>query len=166
MSYVAPIMPANSPFSPAQQTWLNGLLAGLLGPDQAMPMPADAANTMPALQALQNAAPAQPEDFPWHDPALPLDERMRLAEGRPLERRMMAAMGQLDCGQCGYLCQTYAEAIARGEENGLTRCVPGGKETARALKELMASPPAALAAAPAPRKIDASAAPPAPGPAL
>src|SRR5438132_1104948 len=71
MSYVAPIVPANSPFSPAQQAWLNGLLAGLLGPDQAMPI-ADAADAMSALPALQNAAPA-PEDFPWHDPALPLD---------------------------------------------------------------------------------------------
>jgi sulfite reductase (NADPH) flavoprotein alpha-component len=165
MSYVAPIVPANSPFSPAQQAWLNGLLAGLLGPDQAMPI-ADAADAMSALPALQNAAPAQPEDFPWHDPALPLDERMRLAEGRPFERRMMAAMGQLDCGQCGYLCQTYAEAIARGEEKSFGRCVPGGKETARMLKELMASPPAAIAAAPTPAKIDASAAPLAPGPAL
>ena len=50
----------------------------------------------------------------------------------------MAAMGQLDCGQCGYLCQSYAEALARGEEAQLTRCVPGGKATSRALKELLA----------------------------
>ena len=26
----------------------------------------------------------------------------------------MAAMAQLDCGACGYLCKTYSEAIARG----------------------------------------------------
>ena len=32
----------------------------------------------------------------------------------------MAAMAQLDCGACGYLCQTYAEAIADGEEKDLT----------------------------------------------
>jgi sulfite reductase (NADPH) flavoprotein alpha-component len=74
---------------------------------------------------------------------------MKLADGRPLERQMMAAMGQLDCGQCGYLCQTYAEAIARGEEKSLNRCVPGGKETARMLKELIAAPPAPAVAAPA-----------------
>jgi DNA-binding NarL/FixJ family response regulator len=31
---------------------------------------------------------------------------------------MMAAMAQLDCGACGYLCKTYGEAIAEGKENG------------------------------------------------
>src|SRR6266516_3157396 len=74
---------------------------------------------------------------------------------------MMAAMGQLDCGQCGYLCQSYAEAIARGEENGLTRCVPGGKETARMLKELIAAPSAGVAATSAanPPNIEAASAP-------
>ena len=35
MSYIAPIVPDNSPFSPEQRVWLNGLLAGLLGPDAA-----------------------------------------------------------------------------------------------------------------------------------
>ena len=39
---------------------------------------------------------------------LPLGERMKLAEGRPLPRRMMAAMAQQDCGQCGYNCEDYA----------------------------------------------------------
>jgi sulfite reductase (NADPH) flavoprotein alpha-component len=60
-------------------------------------------------------------------------------------------MGQLDCGQCGYLCKTYAEAIASGAEQDLGRCVPGGKPTARMLKVLIAEapPPAAPAAAPA-----------------
>jgi len=50
-------------------------------------------------------------------------------------------MGQLECGQCGYLCQTYAEAIAAARRKSFGRCVPGGKETARMLKELMASRP-------------------------
>ncbi len=63
---------------------------------------------------------------------------MQLAEGRPYELRLMAAMGQMDCGQCGYLCKSYAEVIARGEEEDLTLCVPGGKATARKLKELVA----------------------------
>src|SRR5438270_27861 len=35
MSYLAPIVPDNSPFSPAQRAWLNGLLAGLLGSSRA-----------------------------------------------------------------------------------------------------------------------------------
>jgi sulfite reductase (NADPH) flavoprotein alpha-component len=166
MSYIAPIVPDNSPFSPAQRAWLNGLLAALMGTDAATIATAGIEEIL-ASQALPvpQAAPAAPEEFPWHDPALPIDERMKLADGRPLERRMMAAMGQLDCGQCGYLCQTYAEAIARGEEKSLTRCVPGGKETARMLKEIVAAPPAAAAAAASPPTIEA-AAPLAPGPPL
>ena len=73
---------------------------------------------------------------PWHDQTLPIAERMKLAEGSPLRRRMMAAMAQQDCGQCGYLCDTYAEAIASGAEKRLNLCAPGGKETARMLKKL------------------------------
>jgi sulfite reductase (NADPH) flavoprotein alpha-component len=154
MTYIAPMIPANAPFSPAQQAWLNGLLAGLLGPDGAgAPDPSAIAAALDlAAPAVSAPAPSEPEDFPWHEPSLTIDERMNLAAGRPLERRMMAAMAQLDCGQCGYLCQTYSEAIARGEEKSLSRCVPGGKETSRMLKELMASPQsgasAVVAAAP------------------
>ena len=43
----------------------------------------------------------------------------------------MAATAQLDCGQCGYLCQSYAEALAEGRETSTSLCVPGGKPTAR-----------------------------------
>src|SRR5262249_58526604 len=49
---------------------------------------------------------------------------------------LMAARGQLDCGQCGYECRTYAAAIADGAETDLGKCVPGGRETAKKLKEL------------------------------
>jgi sulfite reductase (NADPH) flavoprotein alpha-component len=54
----------------------------------------------------------------------------------------MAAMAQLDCGSCGYLCQTYAEAIAAGADKDISKCSPGGKETKNKLKELLASKPA------------------------
>jgi sulfite reductase (NADPH) flavoprotein alpha-component len=54
----------------------------------------------------------------------------------------MAAMAQLDCGACGYVCQTYAEAIAGGEDADLTKCAPGGRETSKKLKELLAMVPA------------------------
>jgi sulfite reductase (NADPH) flavoprotein alpha-component len=50
---------------------------------------------------------------------------------------MMAAMAQLDCGACGYVCQTYSEAIVSGEEKNLTLCTPGGKDTATKLRELI-----------------------------
>jgi len=77
------------------------------------------------------------ETFPWHDAALPISERLELAKDKPIERQMMAAMAQLDCGACGYVCRTYSEAIARGEDKNLTLCTPGGKETASKLKELI-----------------------------
>ena len=67
---------------------------------------------------------------------MPIAERMKLAEGRPLRRRMMAAMAQQDCGQCGYNCNDYSDAIAGKTEARLNLCVPGGKETARMLKAL------------------------------
>jgi len=130
-----PFIPDNAPFTPVQRAWLNGFFAGLFSGDAA-------ASPVPAVE--------EEEDFPWHDPAMTLAERQALAEGRPLPRRMMAAMAQLDCGQCGFQCQSYAEAIASGAETALTRCVPGGKETARALKALLAEAPKV---APAPKVV-------------
>jgi sulfite reductase (NADPH) flavoprotein alpha-component len=132
-----PVIPDNAPFSPAQRAWLNGFLAGLYGGAGSAGM---SATPPPA---------AEPEDFPWHDPAMELDERMSLADGRPLQQRMMAAMGQLDCGQCGYLCQSYAEALSEGREASPSLCVPGAKPTARLLKQLLAETGIAPAAAPA-----------------
>jgi sulfite reductase (NADPH) flavoprotein alpha-component len=123
-------LPENAPFTEAQRAWLNGFVAGLLGAERVVAGGAGA----PAAAAV---APAE-EDFPWHDPTLALDDRMKLAEGRPIERRMMAAMGQLDCGQCGYQCKSYAEAIATGVEGDLGKCVPGGRATGKKLKELAA----------------------------
>ena len=79
---------------------------------------------------------------------------MKLAEGRPLRRRFMAAMAQQDCGQCGYDCHNYSEAIATKSEARLNLCVPGGKETARMLKSLyeeIDKAPAAPSSAPAAR---------------
>jgi sulfite reductase (NADPH) flavoprotein alpha-component len=132
-----PLIPENAPFPPEQRAWLNGFLAGLYG---------GASATTP--MALAEAEPE--EDFPWHDPAMELDERLQLAAGKPLKRRLMAAMAQLDCGQCGYLCQTYAEALAEGRETTTTLCVPGAKPTARTVKQMLAEAPAPVAmAAPA-----------------
>ena len=69
---------------------------------------------------------------------MPLPDRMKLADGKPLPRRMMAAMAQQDCSQCGYNCKDYAEALFAKKELRLNLCVPGGKETARMLKTLYA----------------------------
>ncbi len=84
---------------------------------------------------------------------------MKLAEGRPLRRRMMAAMAQQDCGQCGYNCHDYSEAIASKAEARLNLCVPGGKETARMLKSLYEELDRAPAAAPGPAAAPAAATP-------
>ena len=147
-----PVIPESAPFSPAQRSWLNGFFAGLLsGTALSVGEPGAAPG-----------APESEEDFPWHDPALSLEERMGLAEGRPGARRLMAAMGQLDCGQCSYLCKTYAEAIFSGAEKDLARCVPGGKATAKALKVLVAQTPGIgeAAATPAPARASIAAARP------
>ena len=135
MSTLPPTLPENAPFSRAQRAWLNGYLAGLLSLET--PQRTDASGSV-EVQVNDVAAATDDDDFPWHDPGIELDDRMELAEGRALNRRMMAAMGQLDCGQCGYDCQTYAEAIASGAEAKLNRCQPGGKATQRMLKKLLA----------------------------
>ena len=135
------IIPDSAPFSLEQRAWLNGFLAGWLGLDKAAASaPADAL-TAPAKPA---AIQAEPE--PWHDPTLAIDERLKLAEGKPLPSRLMAAMAQLDCGACGYVCRTYSEAIAGGAEARLSLCSPGGAETSKALKRLVKEKaPAAVA---------------------
>jgi sulfite reductase (NADPH) flavoprotein alpha-component len=92
---------------------------------------------------------------------MPITDRMQLADKRPLRRRMMAAMGQQDCGQCGYNCEDYANAIFLKNEERLNLCVPGGKDTTRMLKSLYAEFGAIPAVAKAPGTVDV----PAPKPA-
>src|SRR5947207_5003970 len=125
------IIPSTAPFSEAQRSWLNGFFAGLLN-EGATPLSAEQG------AAVMQGAPAGGDDgeAPWHDQTLPIAERMKLAEGRPLRRRMMAAMAQQDCGQCGYNCHDYSDALASKKELRLNLCSPGGKETARTLKQL------------------------------
>jgi sulfite reductase (NADPH) flavoprotein alpha-component len=135
------IIPDTAPFTPAQRAWLNGLFAGVFGLEgSATPLSKqDVARLFPGLvdASAEDAAPAEADDgAPWHDPAMPLPDRMKLAEGKALPRRMMAAMAQQDCSQCGYNCNDYAAAIAGKKELRLNLCVPGGKDTARMLKNL------------------------------
>jgi len=142
------IVPESAPFNTEQRAWLNGFLAGVLGVlDQhsaqggsAIALAAAASQLTPPLGAGLLSTPENEESFPWHDPALSLEDRMKLAEGMSKERRLMAAMAQLNCGSCGYLCRTYSEAIANGNEKNLTLCSPGGSETAKALRALVKEP--------------------------
>ena len=146
-------IPESAPFTPEQRLWLNGLFAGVFGIESVTPLSASqAAQLLPGL--LEAGPPAEADDAaPWHDPAMPLPERMKLADGKPLPRRFMAAMAQQDCGQCGYNCKDYADALFAKSEKRLNLCVPGGKDTSRILKQLYAEfegAPAVADAAPVP----------------
>ena len=152
------LLPETAPFTAEQRAWLNGFFAGYLGLDGGVTAlsPEESAKLMAGVAAAPNPASMGPLDdgddgeAPWHDQTIALPERMKLAEGRPLRRRMMAAMGQQDCGQCGYSCEDYSNALFLKNEERLNLCVPGGKDTLRALKKLSEEfVPAADAAAPA-----------------
>jgi sulfite reductase (NADPH) flavoprotein alpha-component len=132
-------LPESAPFTPEQRAWLDGLFAGVFGLECGVtPLSKqDVARLLPGLIDAPDEAPEEIDDGPpWHDPATPLPERMKLAEGRPLPRRLMAAMAQQDCGQCGYNCKDYADALFGKREKRLNLCVPGGKDTSRMLKQL------------------------------
>ena len=166
---MVPVLPPSAPFDAEQRAWLNGFLAGVFGMDTASANGAVAASnggfaadsrslnrvgsdsggndliaappgSATAINGVAPVAePAADESTPWHDPGLELDERMALADGRSRPMQLMAAMAQLDCGQCGYLCKSYAAAIEDGSEKSLKKCIPGAKATANKLKELMAA---------------------------
>jgi sulfite reductase (NADPH) flavoprotein alpha-component len=141
------LIPETAPFSPEQRSWLNGFFAACLSVDSGVPPVAFEGDG-----AVPGAVDSDDGEAPWHDQTLTLDARMKLAAGRPLRRRMMAAMAQQDCGQCGYDCERYAEAIATGKEARLNLCAPGGKDTARMLRTLASEERAGLPAAPSVEK--------------
>ncbi|MGB7257946.1 MAG: sulfite reductase subunit alpha [Pseudolabrys sp.] len=130
-------IPETAPFSPGQRMWLNGLFAGLISLEEGGITPLSSERAAALLPDLLGDPKADDDDSaPWHDQTILLADRMKLAEGRPLRRRMMAAMAQQDCGQCGYNCKDYADALFLKKEERLSLCVPGGKDTARMLKQL------------------------------
>jgi len=164
-SPIAKLIPDSAPFTPEQRTWLNGFFAGFLELGGAGITALSPEANAALMSGLITAAKGPLDDgddgqSPWHDQTLPLPERMKLAAGRPLRRRMMAAMGQQDCGQCGYNCEDYSNVIFLRTEERLNLCVPGGKDTARMLKTLYkeldeASPAAAEATRPSPAAVAA-----------
>ena len=151
------IIPSSAPFSEAQRSWLNGFFAGLLSTDGPARLSAEQGATV--LQGSAGAGDGDDGEAPWHDQTMSIADRMKLAEGRPLRRRMMAAMAQQDCGQCGYNCNDYSDAIVSKAEPRLNLCVPGGKETARMLKALNGELEKAPAASPGAAAAPAVAAP-------
>jgi sulfite reductase (NADPH) flavoprotein alpha-component len=151
------LVPETAPFTAEQRAWLNGFFAGLVSFDGSVQAlsPEQSAALMPAVPGAPSGLAGDGDDgeAPWHDQGMELGERMKLAEGRPLRRRMMAAMAQQDCGQCGYNCNDYSEALFAKKEARLNLCVPGGKETTRTLKKLYEEMDATPAALPAPAVI-------------
>ncbi len=147
------LVPETAPFSDEQRAWLNGFFAGLVSLDGSGVTPLSGEQAAALMSGADPAIAAEDADgdAPWHDQTLPLAERMKLADGKPLRWKLMAAMAQQDCGQCGYDCKKYSGAIFEGKETRLNLCVPGGKETARLVKALhgeLGSAPAKPAAAP------------------
>jgi NADH-quinone oxidoreductase subunit C len=111
-------------------TWPPAQIAGA-GKTQAPPAPELAGVVADTAQPTPEA--------PWHDPEKPLPERMDLAKTGSLKDKLFAAMAQTDCTACGWDCEGYAEAIAKGETKDLTLCVPGEEETEAMLKKLVAT---------------------------
>ena len=64
------LLPETAPFSDEQRAWLNGFFAGMLGVEDQLSTP-----TEETKQEEQ-----EEEEFPWHDSALPIVERMEMAE--------------------------------------------------------------------------------------
>ena len=130
------LIPESAPFTAEQRAWLSGVFAATLLAD------AQGASALGSVDAAALGAPAtgpalaDNDDAPWHDPSMKIEDRMQMAKERPLAPRLMAAMAQQDCGQCGYNCADYANALFETKEARLNLCAPGGKETARMLKEL------------------------------
>jgi sulfite reductase (NADPH) flavoprotein alpha-component len=85
--------------------------------------------------ATDGASPA----VPFHREDLMLTERMELANemGGKFETKLFAAMAQTDCGACGWDCEGYANALAEGETDDISLCVPGESETLDMLEMLM-----------------------------
>lgn len=148
-----PLVPENAPFDEEQRAWLNGFLAGVLGLASSETRSAGSAAASGAAARARGAQPAplgpatQPgashsagghpaggsaatSDAATADPAAKTSQ----------ERRLLSVLARLDCGQCGYSCQGYAQALATGSEQDTTLCVPGGVATRESLDALLAGP--------------------------
>ncbi len=146
------LLPENAPFTPEQRVWLSGFFAGYLGLDTQ----AVTALSPGQAEALINP-PAEEEDAPWHDPAMAIADRMKLAEGRSTKAQLFAAMAQQNCGQCGYLCRPIRRRSRRGRSLASTSARRPQGHAARGETDLETA-----GAAPAAEAKPAEAAPAAP----
>ena len=94
-----PVLPESAPFSSEQRAWLNGFFAGLASGNA--PEAASAAAATPMAMV---TPPIEDESFLWHDPAMPMGERLKLADGKPSAERLQPSL-------------TEAAMVRRGEVN-------------------------------------------------
>ena len=133
---VVPLLPMAATIAPAPDPDAIALRAKKPEPVAA------AAVATPATTVTTEAAPLSDGTSPvvaFHKEGLTVVERLKLAEeaGGRLETKLFAAMAQTDCGACGWDCEGYAIALAKGETKDISLCVPGDAETLDALKKLM-----------------------------
>ena len=84
--------------------------------------------------------------FPWHDPALPLDERLDARRRPPARARLMAAMAQLDCGAVRLSLPDLCRGDRARQETQPDPLRSRRQGDPRKLKELVAAPAAAARA--------------------
>ena len=134
-----PLVPENAPFDEEQRAWLNGFLAGVLGLAASEPRSAGSAAAPAAAQTRARSEDAGVPGSAADSAAQPLPAADSAAQASQ-ERRLLSALAQLDCGQCGYSCQGYAHALATRAEQDTTLCVPGGVAARETLDALLAGP--------------------------
>ena len=127
--------PETAPFTAEQRAWLNGFFAGLLVDGGVTALsPQDAAALMPGVEV---GGDGEDDGAPWHDQTMPLAERMKLAEGRPLRAAHDGGDGAAGLRPVRLqLRGLFRRDLLGKTEERLNLCVPGGKETARMLKTL------------------------------
>src|SRR5262252_5973645 len=99
----AELIPETAPFSAEQRAWLNGFFAGYLDLNGASITPLSAEESAQLMAGVAPTArnPLGDNDdgeAPWHDPSLPMPDRMNLADGpaglRPMRLQLR---GLLQC---------------------------------------------------------------------
>ena len=83
------VLPESAPFTAEQRAWLNGFFAGLLQTHDSQP-PTLASSGLPETVDVELVKDVPADDCPWHDPGLPLSERMDSGSPRSANSRSKA----------------------------------------------------------------------------
>ena len=104
------LVPETAPFTAEQRAWLNGFFAGMLGAQQVAQAPTEVGTPQ--------AGPVE-EETPWHDPAVSMDERLKLsrADVDTLVSDPSAFVGAASA-QVSAIVAEIAEIVGRHPEAG------------------------------------------------